>query len=103
MGGHGGLGNEVASLSPVGGCSRNLESGMSCHCCPCMKQGPGSQRQLSRLELSDRKAAICWALATGCAGESRRLPGVGGHPASMDGSEFLRRMADLKVSGPDTI
>lgn len=49
------------------------------------------------------EAAICWALETGCAGESQRLPGVGGHLASMDGSEFLRRMADLKVSGPDTI
>lgn len=36
---------EVESLSPVGGCSRNLESGMSCHCCSCPKQGPAGSRE----------------------------------------------------------
>lgn len=47
--------------------------------------------------------AICWALATGCGDGSQQFPGAGGHLASMDGSGFLRRMADLKVSGPSTI
>lgn len=50
-----------------------------------------------------RKAAICWALVTGCGGGSQQFLGAGEHLASMDGSGFLRRLAYLMVSGPSTI
>ena len=47
--------------------------------------------------------AICWAPVRGCGDGSQQFPGAEGHPASMDGSGFLRRMADLMVSRPSTI
>lgn len=81
----------------------NPQSGMRCHYCSRTMQGPaGSQRQALSPGGSDSTAAICWATVTGCAGQSRRWPGVGGHPASRGGSGSLRRTAGLKVSGPGT-
>lgn len=95
---------EVESLSPVGrllqepGVWNELSLLFLSEAGSCWKQGHSSPSPESGGE-----AAICWALVRGCADESQRLPGVGGHPASTDGSGFLRRMADLMVSGPDTI